>query len=36
VLEFGFADIDGEAGGVLRDEDLELVAETSSRAARRR
>jgi hypothetical protein len=28
VLEFGFADVDGEAGGVLNDEDLELVAET--------
>jgi uncharacterized membrane protein len=28
VLEFGFADIDGEAGGVLNDEDLGLVAET--------
>jgi hypothetical protein len=28
VLEFGFADIDGKAGGVLSDEDLELVAET--------
>ena len=28
VLEFGFADIDGEAGGVLNDEDLELAAET--------
>ena len=28
VLAFGFADVDGEAGGVLNDEDLELVAET--------
>ena len=28
VLAFGFADIDGEAGGVLSDEDLELAAET--------
>jgi Family of unknown function (DUF6325) len=28
VLEFGFADIDGEAGGVLNDEDLGLAAET--------
>jgi uncharacterized membrane protein len=28
VLEFGFADIDGEAGGVLNDEDLRLAAET--------
>jgi uncharacterized membrane protein len=28
VLEFGFADIDGEAGGVLNDEDLLLAAET--------
>ena len=28
VLAFGFADIDGEAGGVLNDEDLELAAET--------
>ena len=27
VLAFGFADVDGEAGGVLNDEDLELVAE---------
>jgi hypothetical protein len=27
VLAFGFADIDGEAGGVLNDEDLELAAE---------
>jgi uncharacterized membrane protein len=27
VLEFGFADVDGEAGGVLSDEDLELAAE---------
>jgi hypothetical protein len=27
VLEFGFADIEGEAGGVLNDEDLELAAE---------
>jgi hypothetical protein len=27
VLAFGFADIDGEAGGVLSDEDLELAAE---------
>jgi uncharacterized membrane protein len=28
VLEFGFADVDGEAGGVLNDEDLRLAAET--------
>ena len=28
VLAFGFADVDGEAGGVLNDEDLELAAET--------
>jgi uncharacterized membrane protein len=28
VLAFGFADVDGEAGGVLSDEDLELAAET--------
>jgi uncharacterized membrane protein len=28
VLAFGFADVDGEAGGVLSDEDLELTAET--------
>jgi Family of unknown function (DUF6325) len=27
VLEFGFADVDGEAGGVLNDEDLTLAAE---------
>jgi hypothetical protein len=27
VLTFGFADVDGEAGGVLNDEDLELAAE---------
>jgi Family of unknown function (DUF6325) len=27
ILEFGFADIEGEAGGVLNDEDLELAAE---------
>jgi hypothetical protein len=27
VLEFGFADVDGEAGGVLNDQDLELAAE---------
>ncbi len=27
VLEFGFEDIDGEAGGMLNDEDLQLVAE---------
>jgi uncharacterized membrane protein len=27
VLEFGFADIEGEAGGVLNDEDLRLAAE---------
>jgi hypothetical protein len=27
VLEFGFADVDGEAGGVLNDEDLKLAAE---------
>lgn len=27
VLEFGFADIDGEAGDLLNDEDLELAAE---------
>ena len=25
VLAFGFADVDGEAGGVLNDEDLELA-----------
>jgi Family of unknown function (DUF6325) len=28
VLAYGFADVDGEAGGVLNDEDLELAAET--------
>ena len=28
VLAFGFAEVDGEAGGVLNDEDLELAAET--------
>jgi uncharacterized membrane protein len=28
VLAFGFADVDGEAGGVLNDEDLDLAAET--------
>jgi uncharacterized membrane protein len=28
VLEFGFADVDAEAGGVLNDEDLRLAAET--------
>jgi hypothetical protein len=28
VLAFGFADVDGEAGSVLSDEDLELAAET--------
>ena len=28
VLVFGFADVDGEAGGVLSDEDLELAAES--------
>ena len=28
VLAFGFADVDGEAGGVLNDEDLQLAAET--------
>ena len=28
VLAFGFADVDGEAGGVLNDEDLELAEET--------
>jgi uncharacterized membrane protein len=28
VLAFGFADVDGEAGGVLNDEDLEMTAET--------
>jgi Family of unknown function (DUF6325) len=28
VLEFGFADVDGEAGGVLNDEDLALAAES--------
>ena len=28
VLAFGFADIDGEAVGLLNDEDLRLVAET--------
>ena len=27
VLAFGFADIEGEAGGVLNDQDLELAAE---------
>jgi hypothetical protein len=27
VLAFGFADVDGEAGAVLNDEDLELAAE---------
>jgi hypothetical protein len=27
VLAFGFADVDGEAGGVLNDEDLQLAAE---------
>ena len=27
MLEFGFEDIDGEAGGMLNDEDLQLVAE---------
>jgi len=27
VLEYGFEEIDGEAGGVLNDEDLQLVAE---------
>jgi hypothetical protein len=27
VLAYGFADIDGEAGGVLNDEDLQLAAE---------
>jgi hypothetical protein len=27
ILAFGFADIDGEAGGVLNDEDPELAAE---------
>ena len=27
VLEFGFEDIDGEAGGMLNNEDLQLVAE---------
>ena len=27
VLAFGFAEVDGEAGGVLNDEDLELAAE---------
>jgi hypothetical protein len=27
VLEFGFEDISGEAGGMLNDEDLQLVAE---------
>ena len=27
VLAFGFADVDGEAGGVLNDDDLELAAE---------
>ena len=27
VLAFGFADVDGDAGGVLNDEDLELAAE---------
>ena len=28
VLQYGFAEVDGEAGGVLSDEDLELTAET--------
>jgi hypothetical protein len=28
VLAFGFEDIDGEAGGLLSDEDLGLVADT--------
>jgi uncharacterized membrane protein len=28
VLAYGFADVDGEAGGVLNDEDMELAAET--------
>jgi uncharacterized membrane protein len=28
VLEYGFAAVDGEAGGVLSDEDLALAAET--------
>ena len=27
VLAFGFADVDGDAGGVLSDQDLELAAE---------
>ena len=27
VLQYGFAEVDGEAGGVLSDEDLELAAE---------
>jgi Family of unknown function (DUF6325) len=27
VLEFGFAELEGEAGGMLNDEDLELAAE---------
>jgi hypothetical protein len=27
VLEFGFADVEGEAGGVLSDEDLRMAAE---------
>jgi hypothetical protein len=27
VLAYGFADLEGEAGGVLNDEDLELAAE---------
>ena len=30
VLAFGFAEVDGEAGGVLNDEDLELTAEALS------
>ena len=30
VLEFGFADVDGEAGGLLNDEDLALAAEAKA------
>jgi hypothetical protein len=35
VLAFGFADADGEAGGVLNDEDLELAAEALGGSPRR-
>lgn len=27
VLEYGFADVDGEAGGLLNDEDIEMATE---------